>query len=136
MKKAISFVLALLLLSTSFITFARASNQISSYGVGVVAEGNGKIKVNATIWGTHFNMIEIGFPDIILYERNSNDDGWNSVALKSGKYNPNTPAGSYNYSFTYQGTAGKKYYAAAAFFAKDAEGETSRRANSFVETAT
>lgn len=134
MKRSFSIALALFLLCSSLVVFARASDQISSYGVGCVAEGNGKIRVNANVSGTHLNMLEIGFPDIILFERNGND--WDPVVIKTGLYNPNAPAGSYNYSFTYQGTAGKTYYAAGAFFARDVEGEDSRRENSFNLTAT
>jgi hypothetical protein len=71
---------------------------------------------------------------MILYELNNNE--WEAVSVKAGKYNPDTPAGSYNYSFTYQGTAGKTYYAYSSFYAKDAEGETTRDATSFNVKAT
>lgn len=134
MKKVISVILVIVLLSTSLSAFARASYYISAYGVGCVAQGNGDIKVTASITGTHRTMTKIGFPTIILHEMND-DDEWIEVDMKAGQYNPNVPAGSHTYTFIYQGTAGKKYYAYSSFFAKNADGDDWREANSFTATA-
>ncbi len=134
MKRAVSILLTVILLTASLTVFARASNQISSYSITLEAKGNGVIEVKANVAGTSFNMIEIGFSAIMLYEEDGND--WDLVKFKTGLYNPVSPSGSYSYSFTYEGTAGKEYYARVSYYARDSEGQTSRHENSHIVTAT
>jgi hypothetical protein len=113
-----------------------ASHQIASYSIGIVPRGGGRVEVTANIVGTHRQMTRIGFPSIILYERPNSSSSWIGVSSHSGIYNPNVPAGSHTFTFTYQGVIGRQYYARAQFFAQDAQGSDSRSANSPTITAT
>lgn len=134
MKRAIAFILVVLLLSTNMFAFARASEYIASYSAGVSPQGGGVVKVTVTIAGTHPNMTKIGFPTIILYHY----DGTTStaVAVEGGKYNPNATAGSHGYSFTYAGTAGQYYYVLSSYYAQDSTGSDVRNASSPTVKAT
>jgi hypothetical protein len=128
MKRFISIVLVLLLLSTSLVAFA--CPYISDCAVICVNEGRGVIRVGATILGTHNRMTQIGFPVIRLYE--NTNGSWRLVAQKNAMYNPNPLAGSFVYLFTYQGTIGKTYYAHSSFVARDSTGECVQEANSMI----
>jgi hypothetical protein len=134
MKKAVTLVLALLILTTPLLAFARASKYINSYSINISAQGNGAVKVSVNIDGTHPRMTKIGFPAISLYELNGST--WTLVHTESSKYNPNATAGSHSYSFTYQGTAGKQYYAKGSFLAEDSTGRDSKDADSPTVKAT
>lgn len=126
MKKTISLLLVVVLLASSFTAFARASDYISSYNVGVSLLGNGKVRVSAIVIGTNTKLTRIGFPDITLYEKVGNKI--TIVASVSADYNYN--AGTHGCQFDYQGVAGRTYYAAASFSAMDSTGGDSRSATS------
>lgn len=132
MKKAISIILALLMLTSSMSVFARASDYIDSYSVYVEPQGGGVVKVTAEIEGTHSKMTKIGFPTIVLFELNGST--WKSVKVVNSQYT--SSKGSYSYSFTYQGTAGKHYYAGASFYAEDSTGHDLRDVDSLSVKAT
>jgi hypothetical protein len=135
MKKVLSLTVAfLLLLSAALPAFAHASDQISSYSITIVPRGSGRVEVTVNVIGTHRQMTRIGFPGIILYERIGGS--WSSVAIHSAKYNPTVPAGSHSFVFTYQGVAGRQYYAYSSFFARDTHGSDTREADSPMITAT
>jgi hypothetical protein len=130
-KKIISVVLAVvLLLSFNLTAFARASNQLSSYTISITPLGNGQIRVALSVFGTHNQMSIVGFPSVAVYERNNSSSSWGMKHSSGPHYNPNTSAGSHVYAFIYQGVAGRQYYAASSFLAKDAQGSDSRSANS------
>lgn len=128
MKRILPVALALILFSACLSAFGRASEQLDTYSVTVSPQGGGVVKVKVYVKGTHWNMTKIGFPTTVLYEYNNGQ--WEDVKSVSLKYNPNVPAGSYEYSFTYQGTAGRNYYASSSFFAQDSEGSDSRTLSS------
>lgn len=134
MKRILPVALALILFSACLSAFARASDQLDTYSVTVSPQGGGVVKVKVYVKGTHWNMTKIGFPTTVLYEYNNGQ--WEDVDFVSLKFNPNVPAGSYEYSFTYQGTAGKSYYAYSSFLAEDDEGSDSRTLSSKSEKAT
>ena len=139
MKRAVSIILAVVILSSVLsvpVIAERASDQIASYSVGIVPRGNGKVEVTVNIGGTHRQMTRIGFPSILLYERNNSSSPWVTKYVTGPHYNPTVPAGSHTYTFTYQGVAGRQYYAHATFFARDNLGSDSRQASSPFITAT
>lgn len=132
MKKIIALALALLMLTTNLSVFARASEYIDAYSIGVSLQGSGSVKVSVTIEGTHSKMTKIGFPTISLYEWTGSE--WKLVKVVNSQYTSNK--GSHSYSFTYQGTAGKHYYAGASFYAEDSTGHDLRDADSLSVKAT
>jgi hypothetical protein len=132
MKKLISIVLVVLLLSTYTTAIARASDQLASYSITVTPMGSGTVRVTATVSGTHPNMLKIGFPEVVLFELQNGS--WKEVDNRSGVYRYS--GGSNSCQFDYQGTAGKHYYAYSDFYAKDAQGEDQRSANSVSKQAT
>jgi hypothetical protein len=139
MKRFLSILCAAVVFSVLIappIAGARASDQIASYSIGVTAQGNGNIRVSASIAGTHPRMTRIGFPSIALFERANSSSAWTRVHSSGPHYNPNATAGSHSYTFTYRGVAGRQYYAQTTFFAQDALGSDSRSANSPTVTAT
>ena len=137
MKKVISvtLVIALLLTVLSLPATARASTHIASYSIDIFPRGNGRVEVIVSVIGTHRNMTRIGFPSIALFESTNNGSTWTPVR-STGSWNPNTPAGSHTHTFTYQGVAGRWYYASASFWAQDTQGHDSKSANSRIITAT
>lgn len=132
MKKTVALTLVVLVLCSNLFAFARASDYLDSYSIGVIPQGGGVIKVVADVEGTHNKMTKIGFPTISLYELNGST--WTPVAVVNSQYIAN--AGSHQYSFTYKGTVGKTYYAGASFFAQDPTGSDLKNANSLSEKAT
>jgi hypothetical protein len=132
MRKLISIVLVVLLLSTYTTAFARASDQLASYSITVTPRGSGVVRVTATVNGTHNNMTCIGFPEVALFEWSGSK--WVEVDCKTGVYK--YYGGSNSCQFDYAGTTGNHYYAAARFYAKDANGEDERFANSVSKQAT
>ena len=110
-----SLILTVVLCLSLFtpIAHARASNYIFSYGASMVADGNGKVSVWFDITGTG-TMDEIGSTTIIVYE--------NGVAVKTFSYSTTPSMMTYNKhihgsSVTYQGVAGRSYYALVIFWA-------------------
>ena len=139
MKRAVSMILAIVLLVPVFVIPAsaeRASDQIAGYSIGIVPRGSGRVEVTVNVDGTHRQMTRIGFPTISLYERNNSSSPWTIKHVTGPHYNPNVPAGSHTYTFTYQGVAGRQYYAWAQFFARDNLGSDTRSASSPTITAT
>ena len=134
MKKTIALALVVLILCPNIFAFARASDYLDSYSIGISAQGGGVVKVTANVEGTHNKMTKIGFPTIVLYELNGST--WTPVKVVNSQYNPATLSGSYQYSFTYQGTAGKTYYAYSSFLAQDSTGSDSRSTDSLSIKAT
>ncbi|MCL2030266.1 MAG: hypothetical protein FWG93_01845 [Oscillospiraceae bacterium] len=134
MKRTLAFVLVILLLAANMSAFARTSLYIGSHSAGVSPQGGGVVKVSVFVAGTHPRMTKIGFPMVSLYELNGST--WTLVAVQTSQYNPNATAGSHSYSFTYQGTAGKSYYASASFYAQDTTGSDTKNASSPTVTAT
>jgi hypothetical protein len=132
MRKLISIVLVVLLLSTYTTAFARASDQLASYSITVTPMGSGTVRVTATVNATHNNMLKIGFPEVVLFELQNGT--WKEVGCRSGVYKYS--GGSNSCQFDYNGTAGNHYYAAARFYAKDANGADERSANSVSKQAT
>lgn len=127
-----AIALAILIIASCLTAFARASDQLASYNVTVSAQGSGKVRVSASVGGTHSSMIEIGFPTIALYEKNGSGN-WTCVEVINSEYNYS--AGSHGYRFTYQGVAGRQYYAYASYYAKDSVGADARNSTSITITA-
>lgn len=132
MKRTLALALAVVMLCTNMYAFARASDYISSYSVYVEPQSSGIVCVTAEVKGTHPKMTKIGFPIISLYELNGST--WKLVKVVDSQYTTNK--GSYSYSFTYQGTAGKHYYAGASFYAEDTTGHDTREVDSLSVKAT
>lgn len=129
MKRAVTVLLTLLLLSSSLLAFARADYYIESYFVGCAAQGSGKIKVTANVTAADPNMTEIGFPAIELYE-STNGTSWTPVVTQTDVYKPNAPYSDYTYSFTHTGIAGRYYYAAASYYVGNNNGGSTRYSTS------
>lgn len=137
MRKLIAFVFAFMFFSSFVATAVEtiqpfASNYLDAYSISAIPQGGGKILVEATVNAVHPKMTKIGFSIISLYEMNNNS--WTLVETVSSQYTSN--AGSHRYQFTYKGTVGKSYYAAASFIAEDATGSDYRTANSVTKVAT
>jgi hypothetical protein len=132
MKKLLSVVLVVLLLSSYTVAFARASHQLDSYSITVTPMGSGTVRVTATVNATHNNMTCIGFPTVMLFELQNG--AWVDVKSQTGVYK--YYGGSNSCQFDYAGTAGKHYYAAASFYGEDTQGHTQRSANSVSKQAT
>jgi hypothetical protein len=111
-----------------------ASHQISTYSITFVPRGSGRVEVTVNIGGTHRQMTKIGFPSIAIFEQNNAQ--WRAVHSTGPHWNPNVPAGSHTHTFTFQGVAGRRYYASSSFQAQDAQGIDTRSANSPTITAT
>jgi hypothetical protein len=143
MKRSLSVFLAVVLLTAAlsvptvaYDNSIDASHQISGYSIGIVPRGSGRVEVTVNITGTHRQMTTIGFPSITIYERANSNSPWQIVRTSGPHYNPNVPAGSHSHVVTYQGVAGRQYYAHATFLARDAQGSDSRQATSPWITAT
>jgi hypothetical protein len=141
MKRTISILLVITLLipvlsipAIAYYTID-ASHQISGYSITIVPRGSGRVEVTVNITGTHPQMTRIGFPSIALYERNNNSSAWRVVHSTGPHWNPRVPAGSHTHTFTFQGVAGRQYYAFSQFFAQDAQGSDTRSASSPIITA-
>lgn len=132
MKKVVALTFAVILFSLNLFAFARASDYIDSYSIGISPQGGGVVKVSVSIQGTHPNMTKIGFPTISLYEWTGSE--WKIVKVVNSQYT--SSKGSHNYSFEYQGTAGKHYYSRASFYAEDTTGFDKREADSLSVKAT
>ena len=154
MKRAISIILTVMLLTSAFSFPAiasvsdsigigigndnsiDASHQIAGFSITITPLGGGSVRVVASVFGTHNQMTRIGFPSIVLHERPNSGSPWTARFVTGPHWNPNTHAGSHSHSFTFQGVAGRQHYASAQFFAQDAQGSDSRAANSPTVTAT
>ena len=135
---SVSVFLAVLFLASALAAPAiaeEASDQLAGYSVTITAMGSGNVRVVVSVFGTHNQMTKIGFPSVILYESTNNGTTWRGVEAHSGKYNPNVPAGSYSFTFTYKGVAGRKYSAYSSFYAQDSLGNDTKSADSPVITA-
>jgi hypothetical protein len=137
MKRAVSILLAVVLLTAIFSipASARASHQIAGFSITITPMGSGNVRVVTSVSGTHNQMTTIGMPAITIYERNNSSSAWRIVHSTGPHYNPNTTAGSHSHAVTFQGVAGRQYYAHAGFFAQDSQGSDSRSASSPIITA-
>ena len=142
MKRVISILLAVMILAPvlyvpalAYDNSIDASHQISGYSITITPRGSGRVEVTVNVTGTHRQMTRIGFPAIALHERNNSSSSWVTVRSSGPHWNPNVPAGSHTHTFTFQGVAGRQYYAYSTFFAQDAQGSDTRAANSPTITA-
>lgn len=133
MKKRICILTALLLLlsAMTFSVSARASNQLSSYSIAIGSSGTTLI-VTSQVTGTHSNLTKIGFPSVIIYEKNPTTSKWVTVYTAPGSYKYN--AGTHQYVVTYTGISGRQYYATANVYGSDSDGYTERSMDSSVKT--
>jgi hypothetical protein len=127
-KKLTAILFALLIVSTSFTAFARASDQIDSYGISLFDLGNGSIRLTASINGTRSDMMQIGFPVIVLYEEI--DGQWSEAVTIYSEYNYNS--GAHRYQFEHNVDPNNRYQAYASFFAMNSKGSDIRSAYSNV----
>lgn len=120
MKKVLRRLL-LIVLCLSFVTvpsFAaspRSSEYIKGTNAVINYKGNGKIEVSFMVSGTSV-MTDIGATLIELYEWN--DDGYSAKRVATYRYTDpgyshmmGSNTGVYGSSVTYNGTAGREYYA-------------------------
>jgi hypothetical protein len=142
MKKTVSIFLVITLLASilyvpaiAYDNSIDASNQIASYSLTITPRGSGRVEVTVNIVGTHRQMTRIGFPTVTIYERANSGSPWQIVRVTGPHYNPNVPAGSHSHVVTYQGVAGRQYYAWAQFLAQDTQGTDTRSASSPMITA-
>lgn len=131
-----SLFLAVLLLTSNLSVFARASDYIDSVIITPYAQGGGVVKFTLNIGGTHNNMTKIGFQSVTLYERADSSSSWKSAASYYNRYNPNATAGGHTFTCTYDGVAGRQYYAEYSAYAQDAKGSDTKSGSSNVVTAT
>lgn len=126
MKRTFILILCLALLLAAACTptayAAEESNKyISSYSSAITLEGNGRIKINFSTYGTGY-MDDIGASTIVLYENGSvvkTYSGYN-VLYSSTMFGHSTY---YFYGYVYyDGTAGKSYYAVIVHYAGDSTG--------------
>jgi hypothetical protein len=126
MKRTLALILCLSLLfvaacmPTAFAA-TESNKYISSYSSAITLEGNGKIKINFSTFGTDY-MDDIGATTILLYE--------NGTIVKTySAYNPlysstmlaHTRYYFYGYVY-YDGTVGDTYYAVIVHYAGDSTG--------------
>ena len=119
MKKAISLLLALILLCSCMFTYAlaegpepRASDYFTSYGTSMSAPGGGRIAVTFRAVGTGIcNQIGVASYHV---ERLNDAGNWESVSgLLSGQTGSNVA--SYSFGRYFQGVAGETYRVVVTF---------------------
>ena len=126
MKRTFLVILCVaLLFSLSCAPYAYAatvSNKyISSYSGAITLEGNGRIKINFSTFGTDY-MDDIGASSIILYENGTvvkSYSGWNPT-YSSTMFGHNRWF-FYGYVY-YDGNVGDTYYAVIIHYAGDSSG--------------
>ena len=125
MKRLVSLVLTLMLLTVSVSAYAveaRQSNYFNSYGTSLSRMGDGKIKItfSCTAAGT---ASQLGVSDFSVYRYDNGN--WTIISgPHSGSYGYNTS--SYSFSRTFYGVPGEKYRLEVTFLSvkKDATCET------------
>ncbi|MDR1737098.1 MAG: hypothetical protein LBR85_09575 [Oscillospiraceae bacterium] len=136
MKRAVSLILAVLFLTSGTAALARASHQIADARVDCIPQGGGVIDAFAFINGTTPWCTHIGIMSVILYEWDVQTSTWKSVASATDQYSTEQYDGRHSYALTYQGVAGRNYYAYAKFIAEDAYGSDTKSFTSGTVRAT
>lgn len=126
-KRASCLILTLILsaaLTLPVFAAETASDYFAYTDLVAIATGNGNFVVEFDINATH-TMQEVGATEIKIWEQQSNGKYENVRTYTryntSGLISRNTAFG-YG-SITYAGTSGTKYYATAALYAKNADGD-------------
>lgn len=144
MKKRITSLICALLMLVSVPGLAsasapRASDYFSCTDVRAYAESGGKILIEFDINATH-TMLEVGAKRVYIYEQQSDGSYVNvytfnseSAYFYSAMIDTNSAFGEGD--LTYQGTAGKNYYATCALYARDSTGSQTLYQNTNVVTA-
>lgn len=141
-KRMISLLCALaLILGLPGVAFAaevnpRASYYFSCTDVRAYAKPGSKILIEIDVDATHI-MQEVGASYVYIYEQQS-DGSYDDVYTYTKEAYPSliwTNSGCAYVDVTYQGTAGKKYYALVGCYAKDANGAETLYSTTYVVTA-
>lgn len=113
------------------------STYFASGKTTIAAAGSGKVRATVNVKSTS-KMDELGASDLYIYEVQS-DGRYTQVAHYTKEKNPallKKNVSQASIQMTYQGTAGKQYYAEAKCYAKNSTGSTTRWAASGTITAT
>ena len=118
MKRILSCLLLLVLISSSTVVFAavqpRASELIVDRFIYAYAYGNGKVEFSVDMT-TLMVVDKLGFPSIELQEKQGSS--WVTVKSATDKYGYNRA--NYGYSISYNGTSGNEYRVVVEYYAKD-----------------
>ena len=124
----ISIVLAIVLAVSPLASAleTRASEYIFSYSAGMLAEGNGKLRISFSITGTGGDMDLIGVSTITIYEEDGPyvdtlrylEEEYEDLMAYDTWYMDN--------SVLFQGVPGVKYYARVLFYVARGEGSDFR----------
>ena len=115
----------------------QASSYFHTENLGLAVVGSGKITVEIDVVSTA-KMQELGATDLYIYEVQS-DGRYTQVAHYTRDRYPvliKKDVSQAIIQLTYQGKAGKRYYAEARCYAKNASGSGTRWASSSIITAT
>jgi len=141
LKKTVVLVLVVMMCMSTFVLIAqaRASLYISSFGAAATAVGGGNVNVGYTITGTGV-MDDIGSTEVHIFERLPNSSTWNFVRVYRYSQSGNghmlgSNKHTHSSSITYQGTAGRQYYAIVYFWAGKNNAGDSRTSTTSVVTA-
>lgn len=141
-KRILSLLCAMLvILSLPGVAFAaevnpRASYYFSCTDVRAYAEPGSKILIEIDVDATH-TMQEVGASYVYIYERQS-DGSYDVVYTYTKEAYPSLIWRNSSCAYvdvTYQGTAGKKYYALVGCYARDSSGAETRYYETYVVTA-
>ncbi len=116
MKKAISFVLLLAILSSCLFSAAlaetRASNYFTSYGTTIGTPGSGRLSITFKAVGTDI-CNQIGVANYMVQRREDNGNWTDVSGLLSGQTGSNVA--SYTFGRYFQGVAGETYRVKVTF---------------------
>lgn len=120
----LAFILAVSPLASALET--RASEYISCYSAGMLAEGNGKLRISFSITGTGGDMDKIGASSITIYKEDGTyvdmfgyrEEGYENLMAYDTWYMDS--------SIIFQGVPGVKYYALVTFYVVRGEGSDFR----------
>ena len=120
----LAFILAVSPLASALET--RASEYISCYSAGMLAEGNGKLRISFSITGTGGDMDKIGVSSITILKEDGTyvdsfgyrEEGYENLMAYDTWYMDS--------SIIFQGVPGVKYYARVLFYVVRGEGSDAR----------
>ena len=126
MKRTLALILCLSLLFVAAcmpVAYAaeESNKYISSYSSAITLEGNGRIKINFSTFGTNY-MDDIGASTIVLYENGSFVKAYSAYnVLYSATMFGHSTYYFYGYVY-YNGNVGDSYYAEIIHYAGDSTG--------------
>lgn len=112
-KKMTAFLLVIcILVTTSPLAGARASDYLERYAIQLRAGGSGSMTINMSVDGTG-PMSRVGVQKVVIDEKNSSTGTWHTYETWAGADDPDlyyaTDAWFYMHTHYFDGTPGKYY---------------------------